>query len=163
MNRLKILMMVCLALVPVRGLACEGHLYFNPENMGFFGGAVARMAGLTPPEPVFELQHVDMVKAVVGQSSEIIVQFDRPFFSKDVRLQVKGSKNVLIKRGEYRLEEREGSITIPYEVVGVGFDTITLTVTGEHKGDTVRQSGRIYVSASARKPEADEDLQVSGR
>ena len=75
-----------LLFLPLKAMGCAGHLYFDPDKMGFFGGTVARMAGLVPPEPVFGLEHVDMTKAVVGQEVEVLVQFDRPFFSKNVRL-----------------------------------------------------------------------------
>ena len=56
-----------LALGPVKALACAGHLYLDPDKMGFFGGAMARMAGLAPPEPIFELEHVEMAQGSSGR------------------------------------------------------------------------------------------------
>lgn len=165
MLRIAVLLFVYLSLVfaPTRVLACAGHLYLNPENMGFFGGAVARLAGLAPPEPVFDLEYVEMAKAVTGERSEIVVQFSRPFFSKDVRLQVRSTRNIEVLQGDFLLEERSGSVTIPFEVTVSGFETLTLTVTGEHKGETVQEYGRIYVSASPGADSAGKELQVSGR
>ena len=48
-------------------------MYIDPDNLGFFGGAVVRMAGLAPPEPVFELEFPSMAKAVIGEESEVVV------------------------------------------------------------------------------------------
>jgi hypothetical protein len=136
-------------------------MYIDPDNLGFFGGAVVRMAGLAPPEPVFELEFPSMAKAVIGEESEVVVNYSRPFFSKNVRLELKGTSNVQLHLKEILLEERKGSVTIPYQLTGTGFDQITLTVSGEHKGETVRESGRIYLRASGKLP--DQDLQVSER
>ena len=153
--------------LPLKAMGCAGHLYFDPDKMGFFGGTVARMAGLVPPKPVFGLEHVDMAKAVVGQEGEILVQFDRPFFSKNVRLKASSTKNLRVLNAEFPLEDREGSISIPYRVLGEGAATITLTVTGEHKGESVRQLGRIYVRASKAVAEPAQnqaqELQVGER
>ena len=78
-----------------------------------------------------------------------------------MRLELKGTSNVQLHLKEILLEERKGSVTIPYQLTGTGFDQITLTVSGEHKGETVRESGRIYLRASGKLP--DQDLQVSER
>ncbi|MGB1140311.1 MAG: hypothetical protein ACPG1A_05385, partial [Halioglobus sp.] len=111
MLRLFVLLSVYLglAMVPARAEACAGHMYFNPDNMGFLGGAVVRMAGLAPPEPVFDLEHVEMAKAVIGEKSEIEVKFARPFFSKDVRLKARGTENIDVLEADFPLEEREGT------------------------------------------------------
>jgi hypothetical protein len=37
------------------------------------------------------------------------------------------------------------------------------TVTGQHKGETVREFGRIYISADDKVDAQDDTLQVSGR
>ena len=150
-----------LGLASTRVLACGAHMYIDPNNLGFFGGAVVRMAGLAPPEPVFELEFPSMAKAVIGEESEVVVNYSRPFFSKNVRLELKGTSNVQLHLKEILLEERKGSVTIPYQLTGTGFDQITLTVSGEHKGENVRESGRIYLRASGEPPK--QELQVSER
>ena len=152
-----------LALGPVKSLACAGHMYLDPDKMGFFGGAMARMAGLAPPEPIFELEHVEMAKAVVGEEGEIVVGFARPFFSKDVRLTVSSTENIKVLDEDFPLEERAGKVRIRYEALGSGFETMRFTVSGQHKGETVREFGRIYISAADKEDSQDGALQVSGR
>jgi hypothetical protein len=152
-----------LALGPVKALACAGHMYLDPDKMGFFGGAMARMAGLAPPEPIFELEHVEMAKAVVGEEGEIVVGFARPFFSKDVRLTVSSTENIKVLDEDFPLEERAGKVRIRYEALGSGFETMRFTVSGQHKGETVREFGRIYISAADKEDSQDGALQVSGR
>ena len=152
-----------LALGPVKALACAGHLYLDPDKMGFFGGAMVRMAGLAPPEPIFELEHVEMAKAVVGEESEIVVEFARPFFSKDVRLTVSGTENIKILDEDFPLDERAGTVRIRFETLSSGFETMRFTVSGQHKGETVREFGRIYISSDNKLGTQEEKLQVSGR
>jgi hypothetical protein len=148
MVRRSVFLMTCLvlALGPVKALACAGHLYLDPDKMGFFGGAVVRMVGLAPPEPIFELEHVD-----------------RPFFSKDVQLTVTGTENIKVLEEDFPLEERVGTVRIRFEALGSGFETMRFTVTGQHKGETVREFGRIYISADDKVDAQDDTLQVSGR
>ena len=73
MSRHIVLLLVSLglALAPVRGLACAGHLTIDPDKLGFFGGMAARMAGLAPPEPVFELDYEGMAKSEIGEKAEV--------------------------------------------------------------------------------------------
>ncbi len=160
-NRLTVLLCLLLGLAPARVLACAGHMYINPDNLGFFGGAVVRMAGLAPPEPVFKLEHPAMAKAKVGEDSEIIVTYSRPFFSDNVRLELQGSTNVQLPVTDIPLEERDGTVAITYQLSGSGFDQITLTVSGEHKGEIVRESTRIYLRADEEP--AKQELSVSER
>ena len=47
--------------------------------------------------------------------------------------------------------------------LGSGFETMRFTVSGQHKGETVREFGRIYISADDKVEEQDGALQVSGR
>ena len=156
-----VLVCFCLPLASVRVGACEAHFMFNPDKLGFVGGTVARLAGLTPPEPVFDLEHPAMARAEVGEKSEVVITYSRPFFSKNVRLELTGTSNVQLFREEILLEERRGTIKIPYELSGSGYDAITMTVSGEHKGDIVRETARIYVRANI--PSTEPKMQVSER
>ena len=152
---------LCATLAPVSAIACQHHLYLNPDDYGFFGGAVVRMAGLAPPEPVFDLEYPTMAKAVVGDDSVISFSYTRPFFAKDVRLELKGTSNVQLLQEEFALDDRSGIISIPYELTGRGYDVITLIVSGKHKGEIVRESGQIYIRAASQSTK--EGLQVSER
>ena len=152
---------LCLVLTPGKLLACANHMYINPNELGFFGNAMVRMAGLAPPQKVFTLDHPVMVKSDLGEKHEITVKYTRPFFSKDVRMQLKATENVELGETVIPLEAREGAVTIPYELVDAGIDSITLTVSGQHKGEVVREITRIYVGANTKQSKPA--VMVSGR
>ena len=156
-----IVLCLCLSLASGRASACVGHFALNPDDCGFFGGAAIRLAGLAPPEPVFNLEYPAMAKAVIGEKNGINIKYSRPFFSDNVRLTLKGSNNVQLFQAEFSLEDRDGRLDIPYQPTGTGYDTITLTISGEHKGKTVHESGRMYLRAIAKALE--KELQVSER
>ena len=101
-----------------------------------------------------------MAKAVIGEMSEVEVTYSRPFFSENVRLVVTGTKNVELPTEELTLEERDGTLTIPYQLTGTGFDQLTLKVSGEHKGKVVTETRRIYLRAS-KPAQTAEPQQVS--
>ncbi len=151
---------LCLVLLPGRLWACAAHMGFNPDQFGPIGGAALRLAGLAPPKPVFELDHPATARSVLGENSEIVVNYSRPFFSSDVRIEVKGTGNIVLPQPSIPLDDREGTVTIPYQLVGAGYDAITLTVKGEHKGEMVQQVRRIYVRAKPSVP-AQEQLVTS--
>ncbi len=144
-----LLTLVCLwmPLAPASALACAMHMGFNPDEMGFVSGALVRMAGLAPPKPVFEIEHPTLARASIGATNEIVVSYSRPMFSKNVEMKLTGTRNIVIPENVILLDEREGTVSIAYELTGSGYDSITLEVTGEHKGETVRQVARIYVRA----------------
>ena len=145
-----VLVCIFLHLASARVAACAGHFSIDPEGLGFFGAAAVRMAGLAPPERVFKLEHPAVVKAVIGEEDEIVVDYTRPFFSKNVRLEVRGTKNVQLLQREIDLDERSGTVSIPYQLLDSGYDSITVIVSGEHKGETVREVGHIYVRAVSK-------------
>lgn len=158
---LLVLTWICLSLVSARSLACDMHMAFNPDEMGFFGGAVARMSGLAPPKPAFELEHPALSRATIGETNEIVVNYTRPIFSKNVSLKLTGTRNIQLSQDVIELDERSGSVSFSYQLADSGYDSITLTVSGEHKGETVRVVRRIYVRANKASPTADQ--QVSSR
>ncbi|MDJ0927766.1 MAG: hypothetical protein QNJ73_08955 [Gammaproteobacteria bacterium] len=155
------LLCVWLIVAPTKVLACLDHMSIDPEALGFFGGAFVRMVGLAHPAPVFELEHPRMVRPVIGERSELIVNYSRPFFSKNVRLEVEGTPNVQLHLEEIALDDRDGTVTIPFHVSDSGFDLITLTVSGTHKGEMVSESKRITVQGSGKSPR--QELRVSQR
>ena len=78
----KMLATVCLLSVSGASYACYDHMMFNPNNMGLVEGTIARMAGLVPPKPVFDVVHPSMARVQVGEKSAMTVNFSRPMFSK---------------------------------------------------------------------------------
>ncbi|AQA18595.1 hypothetical protein BST95_10465 [Halioglobus japonicus] len=153
------LTLLCIVTAPGRAIACGAHgFYLNPDDMGFVGGAVVRMAGLAPPEPVFKLEHPAMARGVLNQESEIEVEYSRPFFSSHVRMEITGTSNVSLPTPTIDLDDRSGTLSIPFTLTGNGFDQITLKVTGSHKGKMVTESRRIYLRASAPAPAEEQQL-----
>lgn len=126
--------------------ACSDHLMLNPNNMGFVQGTIARMAGLVPPKPVFDVVHPSMARVQVGEESMITISFSRPLFSKNVSLKVRATENVVLDADYIALEDRSGSVSFRYELTdGATYESIILTVTGEHDGKVVNQSSQIYL------------------
>ncbi len=158
-----LLTLVCLwlPLAPASALACAMHMGFNPDEMGFVSGTLVRMAGLAPPKPVFEIDHPTLARASIGETNEIVVNYSRPSSAKNVEMKLTGTRNIVIPESVIVLDEKEGSVSIAYELTGSGYDSITLEVTGEHKGETVRQVARIYVRAN--KIASTQEQKVSSR
>lgn len=156
-----LILCACMSLASRGSLACAEHFYIDTSEMGFFGGAVARMTGLAPPAPVFDIEHPAMLKATIGESSNFSFTYTKPFFAKNVSLELSGTTNMKMPTSIFLLEKRSGTIEIPFELTGSGFDAISLIIRGEHKGEQVLQKAQIYVRAKAKstKPE----LQVSER
>ena len=140
--------LVTMLLLSVSGASygCYDHMRFNPNNMGLVEGTIARMAGLVPPKPVFDVVHPSMARVQVGEKSAMTVNFSRPMFSKNVSLKVQGTRNVVLDVSEIVLEDRSGSVSFGYELTdGASYESIILTVTGEHNGKVVNQSSQIYL------------------
>ena len=145
-EKFTVLATVCLLSVSDPSFACYGHMMFNPNNMGLVEGSIARMAGLVPPKPVFDLVHPSMARVQVGEKSAMTVNFSRPMFSKNVSLKVQGTRNVVLDVKEIPLDERSGSVSFGYELIdGASYESLILTVTGEHNGKIVNQSSQIYL------------------
>ncbi len=157
------LTLACLwmSLAPASAFACAAHMGFNPDEMGFVSGTLVRMAGLAPPKPVFEIDHPTLARASIGETNEIVVNYSRPKSARNVEMKLTGTRNIVIPDNVIVLDEREGTVSIAYELTGSGYDSITLEVTGEHKGEVVRQVARIYVRAN--KIKSTEEQKVSSR
>ena len=126
--------------------ACYDHMMFNPNNMGLVEGTIARMAGLVPPKPVFDVVHPAMARVQVGEKSAMTISFSRPMFSKNVSLKVQGTRNVVLDVREIPLDDRSGSVSFGYELTdGASYESLILTVAGEHNGKIVNQSSQIYL------------------
>ncbi len=66
---------ICFLGVSGTANACYDHMMFNPNNMGLVEGTIARMAGLVPPKPVFDVVHPSMARVQVGEKSAMTVNF----------------------------------------------------------------------------------------
>ena len=87
-----------------------------------------------------------MARVQVGEKSAMTVNFSRPMFSKNVSLKVQGTRNVILDVNEIALDDRSGSVSFAYELTeGASYESIILTVTGEHDGKIVNQSSQIYL------------------
>ncbi len=127
--------------------ACANHLYFDPEKAGLIGGTLIKMAGLAPPEKVFKLKHPPAAMVAEGEEASVTIDYERPWFSKDVRLQLSGTKGIELLDGNIELPDFNGTTTARFRLTGKGINAITLTVRGEHKGKIHEYSSRVYVRA----------------
>ncbi len=142
--------------------ACLNHLYVNPDNYGFFGRSALKFAGLSPPEPVFKLEHPHMKKVEIGKKTQMTVVYERPWFSKNVQMELSSTNGVKLQRSNIPLDDYDGSVNINFSLEQPGYNMITLKVSGEHKGETLAYSRVVYVHA--KKPATKNDtLQLSIR
>jgi hypothetical protein len=87
-----------------------------------------------------------MARVQVGEKSAMTVSFSRPLFSKNVSLKGAGNPQCGLEVNEIALEDRSGSVSFAYELLeGASYESIILTVTGEHDGKIVNQSSQIYL------------------
>lgn len=149
--RFSVITVFSLLLYAPQTFACATHLYLNPDDYGFIGGSMIRMAGLAPPEPAFKIKHPPTTKVEIGELSEIVVSYKRPWRSKNVTLQLKASKNIELIDKNLALEDFDSSIPIRFKLIGKGYNNITLSVSGEHKGEMVSYSSKIFIGANAKK------------
>ena len=141
--------------------ACAGHIYINPDNYGFLGRTAIKLAGLAPPEPVFKIKHVPMVKAPLGTEQELVVEYERPWFSDDVSVLLTSTAGVKIHENIVELEDYKGTVNIRFSLEKNGYNSISLKVSGKHKGEIVNHSSIVYIRA--KKTEPAESMQVSAR
>lgn len=153
----------CLAisLFSAQANACANHFYFNPDNAGFFTGALIKMAGLAPPEQVFKVKHPPLSAVVIGEDSVITIDYDRPWFSKGVSMRFTGSRNVEMLDEDIVLTDYQGTVSACFRLNGRSFDGITVTVSGEHKGEVLSYTSRVHVMA--KNTVSSQDRQVTSR
>ena len=127
--------------------ACAAHLGFNPDDYGFVGGALIRMAGLAPQEPTFKIHHLPTTVVDIGEDAYFMIQYERPARAKDVKLSLSASKNIELIDKEFTLQEQSGTIQARFRLNDKGYNSIALTISGEHKSETVVQNSKIFVGA----------------
>ena len=136
-----------LLLASQQALACGYHMYLDPEQYGFIGGTVIKMAGLAPPEPAFKIEHPPTTKVSVGEEAAITISYNRPWRSENVKISLTGTSNIELLQDELALEELEGEVTARFKLLGPGYNSIKIAVSGDHKGQPVVQHSIIYVGA----------------
>ena len=149
-SMMKVLALLCMIFAgfSMSASACYNHFMVNPDRFGVVGGSVARMAGILPPKPTFDIVHPSMKRTQIGERSEIIVNYSRPIFSKNVQLKVRATDNVSLDLEEVVLENRAGLVVVGYTLAkGAAYESISFTVSGEHGGKMVKQSSQIYLRA----------------
>lgn len=157
---LSIAVLCYLALVSSHAAACFNHFYVNPDNYGPIKGTAIRLAGLAPPEPIFKLNHPPVAKAMLGENSEITIEYERPWRSDNVTMELKSTSGIKLLDESIALEDFKGSVKVRYSLEKAGLNSITIKVSGEHKGESVSGSRMIYVRA---KTPSTGDLQVTAR
>ena len=152
---------LCLGLVSMQTSACGNHM-FGSGNMSF-GEAIMSYRSKAPKR-TFNLTHPLIAKVTLGEESEVLIDYERPWLSKDVTVTLTGTENVELIDSEMDLAEYNGTIRARFVLTDDNFDAITVVVSGEHNGDTVSQSSKIYVRTKrpANKAPA-EGVQVSAR
>ena len=132
-------------LISPKATACGAHEYFNPDNFGVITGSVLKLAGLTAPEPVFKLSHAPAAKAEQGEPSELTINFERPWRSRNVTMQFKSTPGIQLIDTSIALEDLEGAVKVRYLLEKPGFNNITIKISGEYKNESISNSRVIYI------------------
>ena len=159
---LSITLFLNLTLVADNTTACAGHIYLSPDKFGVIGGTMIKLAGLAPLEPTFKIKHIPMTKAVVGAKSEITIEYDRPWLSKDVSMQLSSTSGVSLLDETIKLDDFGGTVKIHYLLEKAGYSTINIKVSGVHKGKRIVNTSIIYIQ-SKKLQASSGSLQVSSR
>lgn len=147
-NLLSLVLLVNFTLIAHSTAACGAHnFYLNPDEYGLIGGTFIKLVGLAPPEPVFKVKHIPMTKVTLGVQSEITVEYERPWFSNNVRMQLSSSAGVSLAEEIIELNDYDGSVKVNFALEKPGYNTIRVKVIGVHKGEEVASSSVIYVQA----------------
>lgn len=143
--------------------ACAGHMYINPDQFGFIGGAVIKLAGLAPPEPVFKLKHAPVQKVAVGDDSEFTIKYKRPWRSDNVSIYLSSTSGIDIPKKKFELSDYSGDITINFSLQKAGFNRINIKVSGENKGEEAVSHSVVYIQAKKPTATNSERLQLSNK
>ena len=77
-------------------------------------------------------------------------------------MQLKSTSGIKLNDKSIALDDYDGSIRIRYSLETAGFNSITIQVNGEHKGQSIFSRRVIYVQAKKTSSEAN-NLQASVR
>ncbi len=133
--------------------ACMNHVSQflpDPARYGPVGQTVFSWLGLAPPPPVYDLQHPYVQNATPGETKLITLEYTKPWFSDDASLEISASQGIELTQNKFTLSERAGSIPIEFRLSkSNGYDKIRFSINGVYQGESVSQSGMIYVRAKS--------------
>jgi asparagine N-glycosylation enzyme membrane subunit Stt3 len=131
-------------------VACGNHLYMDPNQYGFFGRTAFKLAGLSAPEPVFKINHPSMAKVEIDEESQVVIEYDRPWRSDNVELTISSTAGITLPLKNIELDDLDGEVKLPFLLTKSGYNSITIKVTGEHKGKPVTSTSMVYVRAKQK-------------
>jgi len=130
--------------------ACMDHYsYQRGYSASFFSDSrpASTMSNLALKKKVFKVKHPPATVVVIDEDSSLKIDYDLPPESKNVSLQFVATRNVELIDQDIFLTEKNGTATARFRVRQKGSDTITVTVSGEHEGEVVSYSSKIYINA----------------
>ncbi len=138
-------------------LANTASACFYHYGGGFAGGNMPGAAALAMPEKRFKVNHPSTTIAVIGEEAELSIEYDRSDVSENVRIQVSGTANVEVLDQDIELMALTGEVKARFRLTGKGYDMITITISGDHEGENLSYSSRVFVRAKpvASKQTAD--------
>jgi hypothetical protein len=142
---LSIALLLYFALISQQVGACANHMYLNPDSFGMLKGAAIRLAGLAAPEPVFKIKHPPVAKVMLGEKSEITIEYDRPWRSDNVRMQLTSTSGIKLMDKSIALDDYDGTVKVRYILEKPGFNKITIRLMGEFKGESVVSAREVYI------------------
>ena len=142
---------LALSLLTPQANACmEHYAYDQGFNSGsiFSGSRTAvKVRSLPVQEKVFKVKHPIATIVVIDENSDLKIDYDLPEMAKNVSLQFAATRNVELMEDDIQLTDLNGTATTRFRVKQKGVDTITVTVSGEHEGEVISYSSKIYINA----------------
>jgi len=141
--------LLSVSLLPVQANACMDHYFYEQGNTGLFKGSNRGpgMRNFSIKKKIFKVKHPSATVVVIDEDSNLKIDYDLPPESKNVSLQFVATSNVELLNQDIQLTELNGTATARFRVKQKGFDTITVTVSGEHEGEALSYSSKVYINA----------------
>ena len=153
MKKIAILLSTLIGLTLLAGhaQACMDHYFYQQGQGGFFKGSntAHRMMRTPAKEKIFKIKHPAAAVAVVEEDTNLKVNYKLPPSAKNVSLHFAATSKLELLDSEIDLTDQEGSVTARFRAHKKGVDIITVTVSGEHKGEVLTYSSKVYISAKA--------------
>lgn len=144
-----------LCLLSAQANACMDHYFYEQGNQaGLFSGsrAMSRMKRPSAQEKVFRLKHAPATVVIIDKDANLKIDYDLPPESLNVSLRFSTNNNVEMLDQDIVLNGLNGTANARFRVKKTGIDTITVTVSGEHEGQFLSYSSKIYINAKPATP-----------